>query len=119
MASVEQDRPRRPAGRWVLLADAEYGGGWIETPPIIHAGSRLVLNIDTSAAGSARVGIAAVDGDPVAGRSIGECDEIMANGTEHVVTWKGKADVADLAGRPVRLRFEIRSAKLYAFRFER
>lgn len=98
-------------------ADADYGGGWLETPPIIFAGDRLVLNLNTSAAGAARVGITDAGGKSVPGRSIDECDEIMANSTEHTVAWKGKTGVGDLAGRPVRLRFEMRSAKLHAFRF--
>jgi hypothetical protein len=98
-------------------ADADYEGGWFETPPLVFAGNRLALNIDTSSAGTARVGILDLDGAPVPARSVGECDEIMANATEQVVTWKGKPDVGAAAGRPVRLRFELRSAKLYAFQF--
>jgi hypothetical protein len=33
------------------------------------------------------------------------------------VTWGGKADVGQLAGRPLRLRFVLRDADLYAFQF--
>jgi hypothetical protein len=34
-----------------------------------------------------------------------------------VVTWNGTGDLAAWSGRPVRLRFVIRAAKLYAFQF--
>ncbi len=102
-----------------LSADADPDGGWFETPPMVHDGDRLVLNIDTSAAGTARVGIAGAAGEAIPGRSIGDCDEILANSCEHTVTWRGKAALGDLAGRPIRLRFEMRSAKLHAFQFQR
>jgi hypothetical protein len=35
-----------------------------------------------------------------------------------VVTWKGKSSVKSLAGRSVRLKFEMQEAKLYAFEFK-
>ena len=43
--------------------------------------------------------------------------DIMINDAHHIVTWGGKADVSGLAGRPIRLHFKMRSAKLYAFQF--
>jgi hypothetical protein len=33
------------------------------------------------------------------------------------VAWRGKGDVSALAGKPVRLRFAMRDAKLHAFQF--
>jgi hypothetical protein len=39
------------------------------------------------------------------------------NGTAQEVWWQSGPDVAALAGRPVRLRFVLRSAKLFAFQF--
>ena len=35
------------------------------------------------------------------------------------VTWNGGGDVSGLAGRPVRLRFALMDADLYAFKFSR
>ncbi|MBN1343808.1 MAG: hypothetical protein JXQ73_14085 [Phycisphaerae bacterium] len=99
-------------------ADAAYEGGWLVTPPLIFAGKRLVLNVSTSSAGHAIVGILDAEGKPVPGFSPADCDRILTNDVAHVVTWKGKSDVSSLAGRPVRLRFEMRSTKLYAFQFE-
>lgn len=40
-------------------------------------------------------------------------DELAA-----VVTWKTRPDVPDLAGKPIRLRFVLRDADVYAVRFE-
>ena len=39
------------------------------------------------------------------------------NDVAYTVGWGDKSDVSALAGKPVRLRFEMRSAKLYAFQF--
>jgi hypothetical protein len=99
-------------------AEAAYGGGWLVTPPLIFSGKRLVLNVDTSSAGHALVGVLDPGGKPVAGFSPAECDRILTNDVAHEVTWKGKSDVSALADRPIRLRFEMRSTKLFAFQFE-
>jgi len=98
-------------------ADASYAGGWLTTPPIIFKGKSLELNINTSSAGSARVAILGENHEPIAGYSLEECDTIMTNNVQHTVTWKQKADLSALAGKPVRLKFVMRSAKLFAFQF--
>lgn len=99
-------------------ADAAYEGGWLLTPPVIFQGDRLVLNVNTSAAGSAYVAITDTEGRSLEGFTIADCDKILTNDVDHVVTWKGKSNVSALAGKPVRLRFEMRSTKLYAFQFQ-
>jgi len=98
-------------------ADAAYEGGWLETPPIVFTGNQLELNINTSAAGLARVAILDADRKPIPGYTLEDCPEIMDNDVAHVVSWKGNSSISALAEKPVRLRFEMRSAKLYAFQF--
>ncbi|MBI4556955.1 MAG: hypothetical protein HY706_05170 [Candidatus Hydrogenedentes bacterium] len=98
-------------------ADAEYAGGWLVTPAMTFDGDQLELNINTSAAGSARVAILGTDGQPVPGFSVDDSDKIMGNDVAYTVTWNGRADVGALRGQTVRLRFEMRAAKLYAFQF--
>ena len=98
-------------------ADAAYTGGWLVTPPIVFEGSRLMLNVNTSAAGSAYVAITDARGKPLSGFAVADCDKIMTNDTDHVVSWKGNSDVSALAGKPIRLRFEMRSTKLFGFQF--
>ena len=98
-------------------ADAAYGGGHITTPPIVFDGSRLELNINTSAAGSAKVALRNADNRPIAGYSLADADKIMVNDVRHVVTWKGSPSIKKLAGKPIRIHINMRSAKLYAFQF--
>jgi hypothetical protein len=98
-------------------ADSAYTGGRLTTPPIRFDGNQLVLNIDASAAGMAYVEIQDDAGNPIAGFTRDQADKIMGNDTAHTVTWKGSSDASALAGKPVRLHFDMRSCKLYAFQF--
>ena len=100
-----------------VSADFDYSGGTVLTPAIRFEGSRLELNLDTGAGGVGRVEIVEADGGPVEGFTVREADQLNANNVRAVVTWRGKSDVSKLAGRAVRLRFHMRSAKLYAFQF--
>ena len=100
--------------------EADYSGGEFTTPPLTFEGEALHLNIDTSATGLARVEILDENAKPFSGYTLEECDRIhTANSTHRTVTWrKGRFEVGDLSGRPVRLRFELcYGVKLYAFRF--
>jgi hypothetical protein len=98
---------------------APYAGGELLTKPLRFTGRRLVLNYSTSAAGSVRVEVQDEAGRPLAEFSGGEADEIVGDEITHVVTWKGRNDLSGLAGRAVRLRFILKDADLYSFRFER
>ena len=54
---------------------------------------------------------------PIPGYSLREAVDIFGNRIAGKAAWKGGVSVAKLAGRPVRLRFAMRDADLYAFRF--
>jgi len=92
-------------------------GGELTTKPLIYSGSRLCLNFSTSAAGGIRVEVQDPEGNPIRGLSLEDCNVVFGDELERVVTWKSGADLARLAGQPVRLRFELRDADLYSFRF--
>lgn len=97
-----------------------YAGGQFTTPPLVFAGSKLVLNVDTSATGLVRVGILDEKGSPIEEFAPGQCDLIhTANEINRVVRWGGNADVSRLEGKPVRLKCLLRNADLYAFQFEK
>jgi hypothetical protein len=101
-----------------VSADAPYTGGWLVTPPIVFSGDHLELNINVAAMGGAQVEIQDEQGRPAAGFALDECDRILFNDVAYTVKWKGKSDLSALAGRPVRLKIAMRSAKLYAFQFQ-
>ena len=96
--------------------NAGYDGGEMLTRPLTFAGSKLLLNVSTSAAGGVRVEIQDEAGTPVPGFALVECHEVIGNDIERAVSWSG-GDLGALAGKPVRLRFVMKDADLYAIRF--
>ncbi len=100
-----------------VSADADHRGGWLETPTLKFAGKALRLNVDSGAMGTARVELRDADDKPISGFTLADCEEVGGNFIDQRVYWRGNPDVASLAGRPVRLYFDLKRAKLYAFQF--
>ena len=100
-----------------VSASAGLKGGSLQTKPLVFTGDRLELNFSTSAAGSVRVEIQDQDGKPINGFSLAECSEIFGDSIARSVQWKNDADLFSLAGKPVRLRFELKDADVYSFQF--
>jgi hypothetical protein len=98
-------------------ADFPYEGGSLVTPPLRFTGKKLLLNINTSAAGSARVALLQPNLQAIPEFGLDLCDGFMGNDAAHVVSWKGNPDIHALADQPLRLHIHARSAKLYAFQF--
>lgn len=109
--------------RFVLRTDgfasvnAPHSGGEMLTRPLVFAGTELVINSSTSAAGSIRVEVQDANSAAIPGYGLEECPEIIGDRIEQPVAWKQGADVGHLAGRPVRLRFVMNDADLFALRF--
>jgi hypothetical protein len=102
-----------------VSADTDYRGGWLRTPPVVFRGNRLRLNIDTGSMGTAVVELQDAAGRPIPGFTRAECEEIGGNFVDQCVYWKGSPNVSALAGRPVRIRIDLKRAKLFAFQFTR
>lgn len=77
----------------------------------------MQINYSTSAAGGLRVEIQRPDGTPVDGHTLEDCPEIIGDRIDGTVAWKAGPDVNALAGKPVRLRFDLKDADLYSLRF--
>jgi len=94
----------------------------LTTHPLRFQGNRLVLNIDTGATGYAQVGLEDEQGRPIPGFGVEQCLYINGNFVTHEVSWLTndrtlKRDLAELAGRPVRVVVRMRGASLYALQF--
>jgi len=100
-----------------VSVNAGYGGGEFITYPLAFAGDTLELNYSTSAVGSLRAEVQDEQGQPVPGFTLDESQELFGDEVEGAIAWTGGASLAALAGRPVRLRFVMKDADLYAFRF--
>ena len=97
--------------------DADYQGGSLTTPPLVFSGRRLVLNQNAGAQGTIFVELRDVNDQPIPGYELADCEEITCNDVTWEVRWQGSADLSHLAGRPIKLHFKMRAAKLYAFQF--
>ena len=96
---------------------APWAGGELVTKPFTFTGKALELNYRTGAPGFVRVEIQDKDGMPIPGHALDDCPEIIGDEIGRIVSWKQGADVSRLAGRPVRLRFGMKDADLFALRF--
>ncbi|NKB66903.1 MAG: hypothetical protein GKR89_07580 [Candidatus Latescibacteria bacterium] len=94
-----------------------YRGGQFTTKPLIFSGNQLRLNMSTSAAGSIRVEVQDEHGKPLPGLGLEDSPELFQDQIDLAVQWKSGADLGSLAGTPVRLRFVLYDADLYALRF--
>ena len=103
--------------RWRLRQDgfvsrrATYAGQKVVTKPLVFAGKELLVNFSTSARGRMFVTIR-----DDAGRSIRSL-ELFGDKVDRVVDFADSGKVADFAGRPVTLEFEMSDADIYSFRF--
>ena len=88
------------------------------------AGRRLELNAWTRFGGEIRIELADASEDnrrthtpPIAGRSFQDCDPISGDHLSRTVTWRGESDLSTWSGRPIRVRLQLRRARLYAMQF--
>ena len=103
-----------------ISADTPYTGGKLVTRPLTFKGNRLVLNIDTGAAGFAQVGILDENGNKIDGFGVDDCVYINGDFIDKEVEWLNKGgDVSSLAGKPVQLEVRSRGTKLYSLQFQR
>jgi hypothetical protein len=100
-----------------VSADAGPEGGTLVTPTLVFAGKELQLGMDQGAMGSVTVALLDPNGQPLPGFAAQEMDACQGNHVAHPVAWKGNRDLSAWAGKPVKLQFTLRQAKLYAFQF--
>ncbi len=100
-----------------MSVDATYKGGSFTTPLIRFDGDLLQLNLDASAGGWIRVELMGEHDRPISGFTREDADQIPHNSVAATVSWKGVTDLSKLKGQPIKLRFLMRDAKLFAFQF--
>lgn len=115
-----------------IEAGAEGGGFW--TRPLLFEGRKLVLNAEPTGPGSRLevqlVGVGAnqsslphwargegVHDAPCPGYTFKESIPLLEDQLDGPVRWKGRTEMSEWAGKPVRLQFRLWSMRLYAFQF--
>ncbi len=96
---------------------AGYAGGEVVTRPVQFQGRSLEINFSTSAAGSVRVEIQDQDGAPVPGFTLSDSREVIGDEIARQVSWKNGSDISRLSSRPIRIRFVLKDADVFSFRF--
>jgi hypothetical protein len=98
-------------------AHAGYSGGQLTTRPLNFEGSKLELNYSTSAAGFVKVEVLDRGGTAVPGFTLADAHELVGDETGRIYNWKKGTDVSGLRGKPVQIRFHLKDADLYSYRF--
>ena len=111
----------RQDGFTSLEAETE---GWCATVPFTFSGNRLEVNAWSRFGGGIRVELADASTETrfsspeaIPGRSFDDSDPISGDALKHTVTWHGESDLSAWAGKPVRLRFQLRRSRIHAFQF--
>jgi len=93
-------------------------GGEMVTRPLRFRGAALLINARAAEGGDVRVELQEADGNPLPGFALADAAPFTGDEISHVVSWKAGRDLAPLAGKPIRVRFVLKDADLYAIRFE-
>ncbi len=96
---------------------APLDGGELLTRPFTFAGTKLLLNVSTAGGGSVRVEMQDAAGKPLPGLSMADSHVLFGDAIEYEAMWKGQPSLAPHAAKPVRLRFALQDADLFALRF--
>ncbi|MSU66588.1 MAG: hypothetical protein EXS38_10915 [Opitutus sp.] len=100
---------------------ADAAGGEIVTKPFRYRGNALVINYETSAAGSLRFELQDERGNAIPGYALEDSPPLWGDQVEHVVTWTANprwgTSLEKMQGIAVRLRIAMRDADLYSFQF--
>jgi hypothetical protein len=58
-----------------------------------------------------------VNGKPIPGFALQDCPPVFGDTIERIVTWNQNKNLAAISGQPVRLRFVLKDADVYAYQF--
>lgn len=94
--------------------DAHYGGGSVETKPLNFTGKKLSLNC-AAAHGEILVEVLDASGKIIPGFARQDCLPVCQDKIIQPVAWKTHQTLANLKGKPVKLRFYLNRASLYSF----
>ncbi|HVE40676.1 MAG TPA: LamG domain-containing protein [Planctomycetota bacterium] len=104
---------QRLDGFVALQAGPEGGSAW--TRPLTFKGNRLRINFQ--AKGSVRVALLDDAGKPIPGYDLADCRPASGDSVSEDVHWAAGPDLGALQGKPLRVRIELRDARLFALQF--
>jgi hypothetical protein len=99
---------------WVAARPTHRGRGVLSTRALTFEGDLLEVNAD-AARGQIRIELLDDARQPIAGFSGADAAVVAGDSIRHRVSWR--RPLGDLRGKPIRLRFALERADLYAFQF--
>ncbi|MGN1059376.1 MAG: hypothetical protein ACI4QW_03000 [Clostridia bacterium] len=93
----------------------DYNQAEVTTKPFVFEGTELSINFEASPAGFLYVDILDEWSSPIDGYH--SC-ELFGNAIDRTVYFGESKDVSKLSGKPIRLKFTMRSAEIYSFIFK-
>lgn len=84
------------------------------TRPLRFTGKAIQINARTSDHGSVRLEMLSEDHRPLAGFGLADSVAFRGDKISHTLAWQGGSSVESLAGKTVRLRFELKDADLFS-----
>jgi hypothetical protein len=108
-----------PRDGFVSLESRGGERGEVVTRSLRFSGKRLVVNMQAAGSGRGEIKVEILDPAyfPVMSHTVKDADPLAASGLDNTATWNGNPDLGKLAQRPVKLRFHLKNAKLFSFRF--
>ena len=98
--------------------DSLWTPGTVTTEPLLLEGKTLHVNAHARP-GTVAAEVLDLSGNPLKGFSREDCQPMnRQDSINFALRWKNEHSLAELAGRPVRLRFHVQGAKLYSFWLE-
>ena len=94
--------------------NASFDGGQLTTRPFALGGDELQVNVKADY-GQLTVEMLDEEGNPMPGHTAQDCVAIAEDGVAVPVRWRDGRDLSALRGQPVRLRFALHNARLYAY----
>lgn len=101
----------------IASVNAGYTGGELITKNLRFTGRHLVLNCATSAAGSIRVELQDHAGQPIPRFDLSNAPEFYGDSIAEAYKWDRTDDVSSLAGKVIRIRFILKDADIFSYRF--
>jgi hypothetical protein len=100
-----------------VSVDAGADEGRLVTKPILFGGGRLFVNADIGPGGLLNAELLDANGSVIPGFGADQCLPLQGDSLTHRIEWSGGKTVASLAGTAVKIRFNLKHARLYAYRF--
>jgi hypothetical protein len=94
--------------------DAGQNTETLTTRPVTFKGKHLFVNVNCPE-GEFKAEVLNEDGGTIEPLTLANCVPVSCDKTLVQVNWREGKDLADLAGKPVRFRFHLRSGSLYSF----